>query len=665
MNQFRLWRWLKRIKNVLRVFAVLGVVCAVSALVLVLYLKSKPLPPPDIGASSIIYDDQNKQMDRIDDGELREPARLNQVPRSLIEATLAAEDQTFYHHLGFSIRGITRAIFANLRAGHVTQGASTITQQLARNLYLTHDRTWSRKIKEALLTVQLELHYSKDEILEMYLNKIYYGNGAYGINRAAEVYFHKHAQDLSLAECAFLVGIPRGPSYYSPYGHYERAKERQEKILALMAKNHMISEQTAFKADKEKLTIYAPTKSKQVSANYFRDYVIHTAVNEFGLDESWVRSGGLKIYTTLNQQMQRTAEYAVKQTLFSHPVLQGALISADPQTGAIKAMVGGRDYRTSPYNRVFAHRQPGSSFKPILYLSALEHGFTPITKIVSQPTAFPYEGGVYHPNNFQQNYANRPITLREAIARSDNVYAVTTEFQVGIDREIEMARRLGIKSPLSPTPSLALGSYAVTPYEMAGAYTAFAAAGKRYPLIGIRKIVTPDGITIVDNQSQPKQVTSPANAFVMTQLLTSVFDSGGTGHRVKQMYGQAAAGKTGTTNWDGWLVGYNPNLLTTVWVGYDKQQALSHEEARLSQYIWGRYMQQAAKHQQMGIFTVPSGVKAVYVDEETGYVATDACPHRRMEYFVAGTEPTITCPMHTTDQKSPSLVDRFLDWLNV
>jgi penicillin-binding protein 2D len=664
IDQISWWRWLRRIKNLLRILIMLGVILTASSIILILYLKSKPLPAPDIGASSMIYDDQDKPMERINDGEIREPVHLAQIPRSLIQATLAAEDQTFYHHFGFSVRGITRAIWANLQAGHVTQGASTITQQLARNLYLTHDRTWSRKIKEALLTIQLELHYNKDEILEMYLNKIYYGNGAYGVNRAAEIYFHKRLQDLNLAECTFLVGIPRGPVYYSPYDHFRRAKDRQQKILFLMAKNHMIKHQLALTTSKHTLAIHNPPKTAHQTTNYFRDYIIRTAVEQFGLDESWVRSGGLKIYTTLNQQMQHKAVQTVTATLADYPLLQGALISVDPRTGYIKAMVGGRDYRTSPFNRVFAHRQPGSSFKPILYLSALEHGFTPITKIASQPTVFHYEGGDYRPRNFQQKYANRPITLREAIAKSDNIYAVTTGFQVGMDQEMGMARRLGITSPLAATPSLALGSYAVTPFEMTSAYTAFAAKGSRQTLIGIRKITTVDGATIVNNEPKSTQVTSPAHAFVLTRLLASVFDSGGTGHRVKQIFPEAAAGKTGTTNWDSWLIGYNPNLLTTVWVGYDKYRTLPHNEARLSQYIWGRYMQQAAKQQRLGMFTVPSGVKAVYVDEDSGYLATSGCPHRKLEYFVTGTEPTIPCPNHSViKEEKSSILEQLLKWI--
>ncbi|MXQ53034.1 transglycosylase domain-containing protein [Shimazuella alba] len=660
------WRRLRQIKYLFRLILVFGVFCSAFLLVLVLYLKSKPLPPPDIGASSMIYDDQDKLMDRIDNGELREPVHLSKIPTALIQATLAVEDKNFYHHFGFSIKGILRASLANLKAGRVTQGASTITQQLARNLYLTHDRTWSRKIKEALLTVQLELHYSKAEILEMYLNKIYYGNGAYGINRAAQVYFHQPVEKLSLAQCAFLVGIPRGPAYYSPYEHFHRAKERQQIILRLMAENHMITKQSAKQAIQAKLAIVSPTKLESQKGNYFRDYVIRTAVNQYGLDESWVRSGGLKIYTTLNQEMQKDAEKAVSTSLKNHPDLQSSLLSVDPKTGHIKAMVGGRKYQSSPYNRVFAQRQPGSSFKPILYLSALEHGFTPITKIMSQPTTFTYGNNVYQPKNYQQNYANRPITLREAIAKSDNIYAVTTQFQIGMDKELEMAKRLGITSDLSATPSLALGSYPVTPFEMTGAYTAFAANGKRQALFGIRKIVTSDGVTIVSNEPKSTPVTTPANAFLLTNLLSSVFQSGGTGHRVKQMFSGAIAGKTGTTNRDGWLIGYNPNLLTTVWVGYDKGRALPHDEAKLSQYIWGRYMRNVSSYHPLGMFSIPAGVKAVYIDEQSGYVANENCPQKTMEYFVDGTEPTIPCPsQNPIDQPSPSpsIVKQIARWL--
>ncbi|MBA4494068.1 transglycosylase domain-containing protein [Paenactinomyces guangxiensis] len=668
LNQFPVWRLIKWTYRIFCWMFIITLICSAALGVAILYLKSKPLPPPEISSSSKLYDAKGRYIGQIDEGEYREPVKLEQVPQSLIQATLAAEDKNFYHHWGFSLTGIIRAVIANLKAGHVVQGASTITQQLARNLYLTHDRTWSRKIKEAILTVQLELHYTKDEILEMYLNEIYYGHGAYGVGRAARVYFNKNVEQLNLAESAFLAGIPRGPQYYSPYFHLPRARQRQRYILDLMVRNQMITAQEAQQAKQTTLAIAEPSKPQQIRASYFRDYVIQTAVLQYGLEESVVRRGGLKIYTTLDPRMQKYAEESVKQFLGDKKDLQGALISADPHTGHIKAMVGGKDYSKSQYNRVFARRQPGSSFKPVLYLSALENGFTPLTQIISRPTAFAYEGGIYRPSNYRGQYANRPITLREAIARSDNIYAVSTLFHIGINKEIDMARKLGIKSPLRPTPSLALGSYPITPYELAQAYATIADGGIRHPLTGIRKIVDSYGKVLVENETNPIRVTSPAHSYVLTRLLTSVFDSGGTGHRVRQMFLRAAAGKTGTTDWDGWLSGFTPDLVTTVWVGYDHSRKLPHHEARLSQYIWGSYMKKATALQPARIFPVPQGVKGVYIDIETGYLATPFCKHTRLEFFVRGTEPRQTCPEHPGPVKrsgnDPSLWERFIDWWN-
>ncbi|SEM81968.1 transglycosylase domain-containing protein [Lihuaxuella thermophila] len=667
LDQIFVWRLIKRTYRFFRNLVLILLATALAAGVGILYLKSKPLPPPDLYTSSKIYDEKGRLIGQMDEREQREPVKLEQIPTHLIQATLAAEDKNFYHHRGFSPSGIIRAAIANLKAGHVVQGASTITQQLARNLYLTHDRTWSRKIKEAILTVQLELHYSKDEILEMYLNEIYYGHGAYGVGRAAKVYFNKNVKELNLAECAFLAGIPRGPQYYSPYLHLSRAKQRQRHILDLMVKNKMITAQQAKMAKSRTIALAEPAKPREMKAHYFRDYLVQTAVLKYGLDESVVRHGGLKIYTTIDPSLQHYAEETIKHYLKDKGDLQAALISVDPHTGHIKAMVGGKDYSASQYNRVFARRQPGSSFKPILYLSALENGFNPLTRILSKPTSFAYEGGIYRPSNFRNQYAGRPITLREAIARSDNIYAVSTLFQIGIQKEIETARKLGIKSPLRPTPSLALGSYPVTPYEMAQAYATIAAGGVRHPLTGIVKIEDPYGRVLVEEQPSPVRVTTPAHAYVLTRLLSGVFDSDGTAHRVRQMFTRPAAGKTGTTDWDGWLSGFTPDLATTVWVGYDRGKTLPHAEARLSQYIWGAYMKKATAKQPSRIFAVPRGVKAVYIDTDTGYLATPFCKHTRLEYFVSGTEPKTTCPEHSPpigEQPEPSLWDRLVDWWN-
>lgn len=630
-------------------------------------LKSRSLPPPDTYASSTIYDDEGKVFGTLDQGEPRDIVQLEQIPQSLIKATLAAEDKHFYEHRGFSFTGIGRAVLANIKAGKVVQGASTITQQLARNLYLTHDRTWSRKLKEAIYTLQLELHFSKDEILQLYFNEIYYGHGAHGIGRAAKMYFNKKVEDLNLAESAFLAGIPRGPYYYSPYHHLERAKNRQHHILDLMIKNKAISKAEAESAKQKALAIAPPSRQKKVGANYFRDYLVQTAVTKYGLDESLVRSGGLKIYTTLNRDMQRAAETAVYDYTRNHKGLQGALISADPRSGHIKAMVGGKDYSQSQYNRVFARRQPGSSFKPIVYLSALENGFTPLTKIMSQPTVFQFGTERYEPHNFLNHYANQPITLREAIARSDNIYAVSTLTRIGIDPVIQMAHRLGIESRIDPTPSLALGSYPVSPYEMAQAYTVIAAGGVKKPLVGITKIVDPFGRVLVEETTEPKRVTSPAHTYVLTKLLEGVLKPGGTGQRIHHLFSRPAAGKTGTTDWDGWLSGYTPDLVTTVWVGYDQGKKLSHQQAHLAQYIWSRYMKKATRNQPARVFAIPPGVKGVYVDPESEQIATPQCANKKvqLEYFVAGTEPKTHCqPSDNPANKTPTILQRFLRWLN-
>lgn len=644
LQSFYLWRWARFTYRFFKAMIKISLIIAVLLGLFFLYLKSRPLPPPDVLTSTKLYDDQGKLLDQTDRMENREYVKLERIPQSVIQATLAAEDKSFYKHYGFSITGILRAIYINMREGSIEQGASTITQQLARNLYLTHDRTWLRKFKEAVYTLQLEIHYSKDEILEMYLNKIYYGNGAYGIQRAAKSYFGKQVSELTLSESAFLAGIPKGPNYYSPYQHFPRTKARQSHILDLMVKNKMITEKEAAKARADQIVLKQPTKPEQLRANYFRDYVIQTAIRDFGLDEALVLNGGLSIYTTLNADLQRKAETAVAHYLKNHGSLQGALLSVDPQTGHIKAMVGGKDYRTSQFNRVFAKRQPGSTFKPILYLSALENGYHPLTKRVSKPTIFQYEGQTYQPTNFGNQYPNRPITLREAIAKSDNIYAVTTQFEIGAENTVLTAKRLGIRSQLEPTPSLALGSYSVTPYEMVQAYSTIASGGIYRPLVGITKIVDRDGTVLIDNQPQSSRVADPEYTFVLTKLLSSVFEPEGTAHRVHQMYQKPAAGKTGSTNWDGWFIGYTPELVTSVWVGYDQGKEITNWEGKLSQYIWGHYMRQATENRPPKDFAIPEGVVGVYVDEESGMATTKDGKNARYTYFVKGTEPKWIAP---------------------
>ncbi len=669
INRFLLGRFFKQIRPWFRFCILFFVICGIGLAGAYFYLKSRPLPPPDLPVMTKIYDDQGKLINQSEEGNAFDYLRISEIPHFLLQATLAAEDRTFFQHLGFSLHGIARAAWMNLKSGKIVQGASTITQQLARNLYLTHDRTWARKWKEAILTIQLELQYTKKNILEMYFNHIYYGHGAYGANQAAYYFFHKPIKDLSLAESAFLAGLPRGPEYYSPYRHFSHAKKRQEHILDLMVKNQMISEQEARLAKQEKLTIVPLQKAKQeqTRANYFRDYILKTAVNKYGLDEKLVYHGGLKIYTTLNSQLQEEAERTIAHFLEKEGELQGALISVDPHTGHIKAMVGGKDYRTSPFNRAFALRQPGSTFKPILYLTALQNGFTPITKIISRPTSFVFQNEVYSPTNYNNQYPNQPITMREAIAYSDNIYAVSTLFRVGLHKVIETAQQLGIKSDLKPTPSLALGSYSITPFELTQAYSTIASGGVHRPIIGIRKIVDVEGDVLLETTPESKQVIQPSHSYVLTQMLSSVFEPGGTAHRVSQIFSHPKAGKTGSTDWDSWLVGYTPDLVTTVWIGYDRGKKLPPEKTRLTQYIWANYMQQATKNLPHRSFPMPENVLSVQIDPETGYRSTPYCPQSKQEYFVKGTEPLLSCPLHSAPPEEQnqrnSLWKQIWNWL--
>lgn len=347
----------------------------------------------------------------------RSNVALNHISPYLIQATLAVEDRHFYDHFGFDLKGMARAVLVNLKEMNKVQGASTLTQQLARNLYLSHERTWSRKLKEAMYTAQLEMKLGKDEILQMYLNEIYYGHGAYGIEAAAQMYFGKSAEQLSLAESAMLAGVPKGPTYYSPFNQMKNAKDRQRLILNAMVETGNITELQAEKAYEEILQFQSPKlRTTGDQAPYFRDYVRNVIINELGFDESLLENGGLKIYTTLDMETQKAAELAVASELKDSPELEAALISIDPRSGHIKALVGGVNYVRSQYNHVFATtRQPGSTFKPIMYLSALSsRKMTSASKFSSQPTLFHYDNNrkTYSPKNFGDKYLGKSICAR-------------------------------------------------------------------------------------------------------------------------------------------------------------------------------------------------------------------------------------------------------------
>jgi len=612
-----------------------------------LYLRTQELPVASISQTSQMLDLGGNVIDTFHTGENRRSVQLDHISHYVIDATLAIEDKRFYDHVGFDMRGMARAVVVNVQSMSARQGASTLTQQLARNLYLSHERTWQRKLKEALYTAQLEMKYSKDDILGMYLNQIYYGHGAYGIEAASMMYFNKHASDLSLAESAMLAGVPKGPKYYSPYLNMKNAKDRQQLILNAMVEGGHISAEEASAAYDEILEFQPLDGQHEGFAPYFRDYVRNIAVEKLGIDEQLLLEGGITIYTTLDPSVQSAAEDAVKNGLPASSEQQAALIAIDPRTGYIKAMVGGRDYKQNQYNRVLATtRQPGSSFKPFVYLTALQSRFlTPVSRFKSEPTLFTYDEGrkTYEPHNYNDKYAEDYIDMRQAIASSDNIYAVNTIMTVGADHVIDTARKLGITSPMKPLPSLALGTFPISPLEMASAFGTFANNGVHVEPTAITRIEDRKGQVLYEARPQAEQVISEAEAYVMTSLMESVFEEGGTAHRVSPFIKRPVAGKTGTTAADAWLVGYTPELTTAVWVGYDRDHKLTVAEALRAAPIFAKFTEKALAAVPPKLFPIPEGVSTIYIEPESGKLAAAGCPNQRMEAFLSGTEPTEIC----------------------
>ncbi|MGZ9586748.1 transglycosylase domain-containing protein [Paenibacillus marinisediminis] len=629
----------------------LGILSSASTLG---YLYVADLPVSQMQQSSELLDRNGKPLALLASGRaLSRQVTLKEISPDAVSATLATEDRRFYNHWGIDVKGVARAMLVNLEHMSKQQGASTLTQQLARNLYLSHERTWTRKIKEALYALQLEMKYSKDDILAMYLNSIYYGHGAYGIESAANLYFGKSARELNLAESAMLAGIPRGPSYYSPWINMKNAKDRQRIVLQNMVETAAITKEQADRAYAMTLQFRtSEQRDETIVAPYFRDYVRKELI-ALGLTEEELDTGGLLIYTTLDMGAQQAAEAAVEANIPAEGDLQAALVSIDPRSGDIKAMVGGKNYRENQFNRVFADtRQPGSTFKPFVYLTALEkQALTAVTRYTSQPTTFLYDEGrqEYKPSNYGGKYFG-DIDLRQAIAASDNIYAVNTIMQIGPEKVVEMAKRLGIHTTMKPLPSLALGTFPVSPFEMASAYGVLSNAGKRAEPRAILSITDRSGKLLYKAPpAAAKQIVEPAQAYVLTNLMESVFDAGGTGSRVSSLLKRPVAGKTGTTDADSWIVGYTAELSTAVWVGYDRGRNITLTDGHLSAPIFAQYTEQALVSVPPKLFPIPDNVVSVYIDPATGTLAGEGCPAKRLETFVLGTEPTAWCSEHNAN----------------
>jgi penicillin-binding protein 1A len=760
-----------------------------SGVLLFLYYSNhlpdfEPLKERNLNAYSIVYSEEDEVVGKFL-MENRIPVPYQRIPKPLVQAFIAAEDADFFQHKGIDYKGIARAMFKNLMAGRIVQGGSTITQQVTKTFFLTPKRSLLRKLKEVAYAFGLERNLTKEEILNLYLNNIYLGNGAYGVEAASESYFNKRTEQLNLAEMTMMAGLVKAPSRYSPINNLKRAKDRQAYVLGRMAELEFISQEQKERALRTPLKIQSRESAYFSKAPYFTEFIRHQVERKYGKEKLYQE--GLRIYTTLDFSLQRVAQKSVERglreldkrqgfrgpihtlsqkevkaipvkkrgplnplaqneifegvilskddskkfytvwvedrkgilpfsemvwalnikptpsfklqkikdpsdllkigdvvhvkvkespkkdqplllTLEQEPLVQGALVCIDPQTGYVKAMVGGRDFSESQFNRAtHSRRQPGSAFKPFIYAAALEKGYTPSTILMDSPVEYSdHDGGTYWaPKNYDKNFMG-PITFRNALAHSRNVVTVKILEDIGVGYALKFIKKLGIDSPIKRDLSIALGTSGVSMLEFTGAFSVFANEGERMKPIFIKKIVTMKGEVLEENYPyaelgekeeedeeeetpeppspvQKERVISPQNAFIMTHLLQGVVQHG-TGQRAKVL-GRPIAGKTGTSSdyADAWFIGYTPTLLTTVWVGFDDKTSLGKNEtgARAALPIWISFMDQALRNIPIETFKVPSGITLIKVNIETGLPINGDSQETITEAFTEGSVPEV------------------------
>jgi penicillin-binding protein 1B len=629
-------------------------------------------------------------------GAARSKRRLvefKDIPKVLVDAVTAGEDQSFFSHHGLDPIRIAGAFVSNLHETHRLQGGSTITQQLARNFFLTAEPTWRRKTSEAFLALILELRLTKEQIFTMYANEVYLGQrgsfAIHGFSEGSAAQFGKDLSELTLPEAATLAGIIPAPNAYSPSKHPDRAIVRRNLVLRAMQQTGAITPENYEEAKQTEMEV-VQLKADSTDAPYLIDFIRGELSKDYSEEE--LMNGGLSVYTTLDPGLQKAAVEAVARGLTfveeqftardrrtknpeHRPRPQAGLLALNPHTGEIKAMVGGADYTDSQYNRITqAFRQPGSVFKPFVYASALETAYdvdlnseeepsvephiqslddrfiTPLTTIMDAPKVFLYGGAIYEPGNYKHDYRGL-VTVRDALQHSLNLATIRVAERIGYNRVAALAKRMGLNAKIKGYPSVAIGAFEVTPIELAGAYTAFANEGKRIEPHALLRVVAADGGELKSYKYEPREVIRPQIAYLMTHLMEGVIDHGtGAGVRARG-FKLPAAGKTGTSR-DGWFAGYTKDLLVIAWVGFDDNRDLNLEGARSALPIWTEFMLKAyelypARDAARMSFTPPPGIEIVRIDADSRMLATPSCQNTFEEAFIVGTAPTTYCPLHS------------------
>ena len=592
-----------------------------------------------------IYDDSNELI--YQGSGNNEWISLDEVSPYFIDAIISTEDKNFYKHFGFDFMRIGKAMLVNIQNGKIVQGASTISQQYVKNMYLDFDKTWKRKYEEALLTLRLEVHYSKDEILEGYINTINFGQGNYGIENASQYYFNKHAKDLSMEEAIMLAGIPKAPSNYNPVSNYKSSIKRAKLISNLMYENKYINEDVLNTLFINEIDIYGKKSENNLNTlMYYQDAVYRELENLDGIPDSLIEHGGIKIYTSLNLEAQRVMEESINNNI-SDNGMQVASIIINPSTGGIMALSGGVDYSSSQYNRaISAKRQVGSAIKPILYYAALENGMVSSSTFLSEPTTFMFsDSNVYSPANFNDKYGNQNITMAAALSYSDNIYAVKTHLFLGEDMLVNTANRMGIKSTLDPLPSLALGTCELSMIDFARAYSTLANEGVKNELSFINKVEDFKGNVLYEKKLDNEMVLNKSYTYILNELMTSTYNSNFVDYNTPTVMSVASkisnkyAIKTGSSGTDSWMVGYNKNVLMLVWNGYDDNRELEVRDGSISKNIWVDTVENLSIEKEW--YEMPENVVGIPLNAITGKEENDTSKIN-VFYYVNGSEYNYT-----------------------
>lgn len=626
-------------KKTFKVFLVLADFLLTSYISL--YAIAYLIPPLELNnINGIYYYDSDGNLFT---GTTKEWINIDNISTSLIDATIAAEDKKFYKHLGFDYLRILKATWTNIKSKQMISGASTISQQYVKNLFLSFDKNFSRKIKEAWLTVRLETHYSKDQILEGYLNTINYGN-VFGIENASKYYFNKSAKDLNLAEASMIAGIPKWPTGYSPVNNYENAKKRQKEILSMMVKNKIITEKEMQEAYNQELKIVANSNTSHLKTlMYYQDAVLDElkSIPGINLNES------LKVYTNLNLALQKNLEENINKNMENIDETQIASIIIEPKTGKILALTGGKNFYKSEFNRATdAKRAVGSTIKPFLYYQALKNGFTPSTTFTSERTTFVFsENQTYSPHNYANLYAEDDITMASAIVLSDNIYAIKTHLFLGEDKLVNIAKDLNISNNLKQIPSLALGSQEISLLSMMNGYQVLANSGVQNETYFIDHIEDKNGNLVYVHKNKSEQKLDSDLVYILNSMLSNCASTSFISYSyptctslIPKLTHKYAI-KTGSTDSDCLIFGYTEDILMGVWTGYDDNRNTTSKESLASKNVWADTIEAFYKDKEAKWYEQPKNVVGSLIDTKTGKLATNESAKKAILYYLKGTEP--------------------------